>query len=107
MTSPKRERSSGTVLWFSRSRGHGVIERDGSLDECFVHRDALDGPSVRERDRVEFDAVHRSGGLEAERVSVIRPLDWKEPYAQVQIGRISGPRRLFRAASKRLRFGRL
>ena len=100
-------RSLGTVIWYSRARGFGVIELDGGHEECFVHRHEVSGSSLRERDRVEFDAVRRDGGLVATRVSVIRPLDWKEPYAQVDIRRPAGPRRLFRNRTGRLRFGRL
>jgi CspA family cold shock protein len=107
MTSTGRERSTGTVLWFSRASGRGIIERDATHEECVVHRDALDGASLRARDRVEFDVVEQGRGLMAERVSVIRSLDWEEPYAQVEIGRAPGPRRLFRVRSKLLRFVRL
>lgn len=100
-------RRAGTVIWFSPARGVGVIELDGGHEECFVHRDELDGAGLRERDRVELEVVRRDGGLIAKAVSVIRPLDWKEPYAQVEIGRSPGPRRLFRNRTGRLRFGRL
>lgn len=107
MRNDANARSAGTVIWFSRDRGFGIIELDGGHEECFVHRDEVAGGALRARERVEFDVVERDGGLVAARVSVIRPLAWKEPYAQVEIGRPAGPRRLFRARNGRLRFGRL
>lgn len=107
VTPGKKQRSMGTVLWFSRRRGQGIIERDATHEECFVHHGEVDGASLRERDRVEFDMVESAAGLMAEGVSVIRPLDWEEPYAQVDIDKAPGPRRLFRPRSRVLRFGRL
>lgn len=107
MTPTREARSSGTVIWFSRSRGFGIIELDGGHEECFAHRDEIAAGALSERDRVEFDVVRRDGGLVATRISVIRPLGWREPFAQVEIGRQPGPRRLFRNRAGRLRFGRL
>lgn len=100
-------RRTGTVVWYSRARGFGVVELDEGHEECFVHRDEVVGGSLQERDRVELDVVRRGRGAVGVAVSVIRPLDWKEPYAQVEIGRPAGPRRLFRNRTGRLRFGRL
>ena len=66
-------RETGTVKWFSRSKGFGfVIREDG--DEIFVHhRSIRSGPdrrgSLRDGQRVTFVAVERSKGWQAEDVS--------------------------------------
>ena len=66
-------RETGTVKWFSRSKGFGfVIREDG--DEIFVHHRSIrsDGDGrghLRDGQRVTFVAVERSKGWQAEDVS--------------------------------------
>ena len=66
-------RETGTVKWFSRSKGFGfVIREDG--DEIFVHHRSIrsDGDrrgNLRDGQRVTFVAVERSKGWQAEDVS--------------------------------------
>ena len=66
-------RETGTVKWFSRSKGFGfVIREDG--DEIFVHHRSVrsDGDrrgNLRDGQRVTFVAVERSKGWQAEDVS--------------------------------------
>jgi len=43
----------GTVKWFNRTKGYGVIER-GSGDDLFVHKTSVDG-LLRDGDKVEFE----------------------------------------------------
>ena len=66
-------RETGTVKWFSRSKGFGfVIREDG--DEIFVHHRSVrsdDGHrgNLRDGQRVTFVAVERSKGWQAEDVA--------------------------------------
>lgn len=70
---PRGPRETGTVKWFSRSKGFGfVIREDG--DEIFVHHRSIrsDGDrrgNLRDGQRVTFVAVERSKGWQAEDVS--------------------------------------
>lgn len=70
---PDGRRETGTVKWFSRSKGFGfVIREDG--DEIFVHHRSIrsDGDrrgNLRDGQRVTFVAVERSKGWQAEDVS--------------------------------------
>ena len=70
---PDGPRETGTVKWFSRSKGFGfVIREDG--DEIFVHHRSIrsDGDrrgNLRDGQRVTFVAVERSKGWQAEDVS--------------------------------------
>jgi CspA family cold shock protein len=63
----------GTVKWFSNEKGYGFIERaDG--DDVFVHYTAIsmDGyKSLREGQRVEFEVVQGTKGLQASNVVAV------------------------------------
>ena len=66
-------RETGTVKWFSRSKGFGFIIREDG-DEIFVHhRSIRAGPdrrgNLRDGQRVTFVAVERSKGWQAEDVA--------------------------------------
>ena len=63
--------ASGTVKWFSNEKGYGFIEREEGED-VFVHFSAIsmDGyKSLTEGQRVEFDVVQGSKGLQAANVT--------------------------------------
>jgi CspA family cold shock protein len=63
-------RSTGTVKWFSDSKGFGFIERENGRD-VFVHFSALqdDGfKSLKEGQLVEFDIVEGPKGPQATNV---------------------------------------
>lgn len=65
-------RQSGIVKWFSRLKGYGFINPDGSEQEVFVHYTAIDGDGYRnlyEGDRVEFELVDKGKGPQAQNVS--------------------------------------
>jgi cold shock protein len=67
------ERVSGTVKWFSASKGYGFIEREGGPD-VFVHFSAItmDGfRTLREGQKVEFDIEQGPKGLQAANVVML------------------------------------
>ena len=64
------ERITGTVKWFSRTKGYGFIQREGG-DDVFVHFSAIQGEGFRnldEGDRVEFTIENSPKGPQAANV---------------------------------------
>ena len=60
----------GTVKWFSNEKGYGFIEREEGED-VFVHFSAINMEgykSLTEGQRVEFDVVQGTKGLQAANV---------------------------------------
>lgn len=67
------EKETGTVKWFSDSKGYGFISRDAG-DDVFVHFSAIQGSGFRslaEGQRVEFSVEQGPKGLRAVNVNVI------------------------------------
>ena len=65
--------AQGTVKWFSNEKGYGFIERE-SGEDVFVHFSAIAGEgykSLTEGQRVEFEVVQGSKGLQAANVQAI------------------------------------
>lgn len=63
-------RLTGTVKWFSDSKGYGFLEREGG-DDVFVHHTAIEGFGYRtlaEGERVEFELLDDSKGPKAHNV---------------------------------------
>ncbi len=61
----------GTVKWFSNEKGYGFIAREEGED-VFVHFSAINMEgykSLTEGQRVEFDVVQGSKGLQAANVT--------------------------------------
>ena len=61
------ERETGTVKWFSDSKGFGFISREVG-DDVFVHHTAVEGEgfrSLQENQRVEFSVEQGPKGLRA------------------------------------------
>ncbi len=61
------ERITGTVKWFSRTKGYGFIQREGG-DDVFVHFSAIQGEGFRnleEGDQVEFTIESSPRGPQA------------------------------------------
>ena len=67
------ERETGTVKWFSSSKGYGFIERENAED-VFVHYSAIQSEGFKNLDegqRVEFSVEQGSKGLQAANVVVL------------------------------------
>jgi CspA family cold shock protein len=46
--------SAGTVKWFDDQKGFGFIEQEGG-DDLFVHHSEVNGESLQEGQKVEFE----------------------------------------------------
>ena len=67
------ERVTGTVKWFSNSKGYGFIERQDGPD-VFVHYSAIRDEGFRaleEGQTVEFDVEEGPKGLQAANVEIV------------------------------------
>ena len=65
----------GEVKWFNNAKGFGFLGRNDGPD-VFVHYSSiqLDGyKSLKEGDQVEFDIIQGSQGLQADKVSRLKP----------------------------------
>jgi CspA family cold shock protein len=65
--------AEGTVKWFSNEKGYGFIQQDGG-DDVFVHFSEIQVDrykSLAEGQRVEFEVVQGTKGLQASGVRVI------------------------------------
>jgi len=70
----KGAKETGSVKWFSASKGFGFITRD-SGEDIFVHFRSIMGKGhriLREGQRVEFAVSEGDKGLQAEDVSAIK-----------------------------------
>ena len=62
---------TGMVKFFNESKGFGFIVDDADGRDIFVHITGLNGTTIREKDRVEFDVVEGKKGLNAVKVRKI------------------------------------
>jgi len=68
------ERQTGTVKWFNNSKGYGFIECEEGKEDVFVHYSGIRGDGYRaleEGDRVEFEVVEGTKGLQAQDVVIL------------------------------------
>lgn len=61
----------GTVKFFNNMKNYGFIEPDEGDEDLFVHRSDLEGTSIEEEDRVEFDVEEGEKGPKAVNVRKI------------------------------------
>ncbi|CCH57175.1 cold shock protein (beta-ribbon, CspA family) [Fibrisoma limi BUZ 3] len=59
---------TGVVKFFNESKGYGFIVEDDSNRDIFVHITGLNGATIREKDRVQFEVVEGKKGLNAVKV---------------------------------------
>nr|WP_293838096.1 cold shock domain-containing protein [uncultured Arsenicibacter sp.] len=59
---------TGVVKFFNESKGFGFIVDDATGKDIFVHITGLNGITIREKDRVQFDVVDGKKGLNATKV---------------------------------------
>ncbi|MHA7174825.1 cold-shock protein [Arthrobacter monumenti] len=62
----------GTVKWFNAEKGFGFIAPDDGSADVFAHFSAITGGgyrSLEENEKVQFDVVQGSKGLQAENIS--------------------------------------
>lgn len=62
---------TGVVKFFNESKGFGFIANDADGSDIFVHITGLNGTTIREQDRVEFEVVEGKKGLNAVKVRKI------------------------------------
>ena len=66
-------RQTGTVKWFNDEKGFGFITPESGLD-LFVHFRAIEGSgfrSLKEGQKVTFEAVQGQKGMQADKVQVL------------------------------------
>jgi cold shock protein len=61
----------GTVKFFNESKGYGFITNDDTKRDIFVHITALNGETLQEGDRVEYEETEGKKGVNATEVRVI------------------------------------
>ncbi|CAL68037.1 MULTISPECIES: cold-shock protein [Christiangramia] len=61
----------GTVKFFNESKGYGFITNDDTKRDIFVHITGLNGETLQEGDRVEYEETEGKKGVNATEVRVI------------------------------------
>ncbi|MEG9327234.1 cold-shock DNA-binding protein family [Salinimicrobium catena] len=61
----------GTVKFFNESKGYGFITNDDTGRDIFVHVTGLNGETIQEGDKVEYNETEGRKGMTASDVRVI------------------------------------
>jgi CspA family cold shock protein len=61
----------GTVKFFNESKGYGFITNDETGRDIFVHVTGLNGETLNEGDKVEYEEEEGRKGMTATQVRVI------------------------------------
>jgi CspA family cold shock protein len=61
----------GTVKFFNESKGYGFITNDETGRDIFVHVTGLNGETIQEGDKVEYEETEGRKGMTASDVRVI------------------------------------
>ena len=61
----------GTVKFFNESKGYGFITNDDTGRDIFVHVTGLNGETIQEGDKVEYEETEGRKGMTATQVRVI------------------------------------
>jgi CspA family cold shock protein len=71
MREGRRLMARGRVKWFSDAKGYGFITPEEGGEDLFVHFSAIEGAvfrTLKEGERVEFEATQGKKGLQAAHV---------------------------------------
>ena len=61
----------GTVKFFNESKGYGFITNDDTKRDIFVHITGLNGETIQEGDRVEYEETEGKKGGNATDVRIV------------------------------------
>ncbi|WP_026914702.1 cold-shock protein [Christiangramia portivictoriae] len=61
----------GTVKFFNESKGYGFITNDDTKRDIFVHITGLNGETIQEGDRVEYEETEGKKGVNATDVRIL------------------------------------
>ena len=56
---------TGTVKFFNEEKGYGFITDEATREDFFVHVTGLNGATVQQNDRVEFETQEGRKGINA------------------------------------------
>ena len=62
---------TGTVKFFNESKGYGFITNEDTGKDIFVHVTAIQGESLNEGDKVEYDEEEGRKGVVAVNVNLL------------------------------------
>ena len=61
----------GTVKFFNESKGYGFITNDDTKRDIFVHITGLNGETIQEGDRLEYEETEGKKGVNATDVRIV------------------------------------
>ena len=64
--------ATGTVKWFNDQKRFGFITPDDDGKDLFVHANSIEGGTLQENDKVQYEVGQGQKGPCAENVSLLR-----------------------------------